>query len=515
MPYVDSTWGGPFNGTEAQPYAAVPADRFTTGVWYIKAGTTLALAAEHYLDNNLTIGRYGTGANPIITRTGNAMPAYNYSNVLIENLNIRGTGTGIGIIAQGVTNFIIQDCTIHNFETAISANNSTSLTIQRNTFTGTSGTFGIKSQTLSGDVASLVITGNIFTGIGTAIWLIASDPSNTIGKYTGLSITNNTFTTINDSCIRVVGGANVNEVGAETKDVTGVSTIVSSVAWPVPWTAGQKIFLAGYTFPANFGLFTVASVSGTTLTVAETSLNAAETAGTFKGAYLIDATRAYISPTITGNIMSTIGGTPIDVSNFIGGTISNNSIYNSTFISATSAGIEIQAASNVTVDRNYVSEINGDTFDGMGIFFDGGCDSCTASYNVITDLNSATADNGSAGFAVFYSTGCSITKNNVVACYRGIWAGGTGGTGHVVTGNTFNHCTIGIAVNSSPPASTYTFSGNLITSCTAGLRDSSAGQTITGNTFVSNATNDTGAHPDVAPLLKQRTTSVLTCGTGV
>lgn len=501
--YFDSNW--PVNGSGANPTDPIRDETgtaFGANVWYMAAGSTWDMGGTTGTGSNGTeLRKYGTGADPVVTGT-NATALLDIStanSVLFDGIRFErgGSVSGFCINADQVGNgatpgLTMRNCTLAgNHTTGVTCNRSDNVLIQNCTFTGGTTQTGIKSTAQSGaDTNNLHILGNTFSGIGAGVTCFVSDTSDTNGKFAGLRIEGNTFDNILGSPITMRSAANSISTSATTS-VTAPSTLTRSSAWPVTWAVGKKIFLGGFTNAPNFGLKTVATLSGVTLTVSETDLTT-EGAALNKGIYLMDADQAFIAPRIVGNTITRAGQTPMLIDNFIGGLISGNTITDSTGSGANAAAIEMLAFHGVVVENNTIRNMRtSGTVDAMGVFADGGCENCVIRGNDISDLPGTAQDNSGAGLAVFYAINCTFYGNVVKNAKRGFWAGGTAGTGHTVHNNTFAECDIGYRANGSPPVGSITVRNNLMIDNAVGISDS-ASSVVAGNAWWRNAVDNAG-----------------------
>jgi len=101
--YIDAAWGGPFNGTETEPYAVAPV--LTAGNTYLfKGGGTYQQAANLNLNAaGITLGTYGTGVSALGAATVSdktVRTALGADNATIQDLTIDA--------ADGLANHVIQ-----------------------------------------------------------------------------------------------------------------------------------------------------------------------------------------------------------------------------------------------------------------------------------------------------------------------------------------------------------------------------------------------------------------------
>lgn len=498
--YYDSNAATNGDGlTAATPYNTETGTAFGTDTWYLFAGSTWDMGGtQGTTGNNCQLLKHGDGADPVVTgsNASGVITIATANGVVFTGIEFLKTGAVQGnvITAQQVgeapstAGLTMTDCKMSGGTAGLMADRSDNVTITRCLFGGATNAYGIRAKAQTGaDVTNLKVRGCTFT-CGAGLELFVSDTSDTDGKFTGLEITDNAFIGQLGSPITMRNQANSISTTATTS-VTAPSTLTRNTAWPVAWAAGKKIYLGGFTNVANFGEFTVASVSGTTLTVSETTLTT-ESAATGKGIYLMDADQAFIAPIIKRNYISGSGQTPMLIDNFIGGVISDNTIVDSTGSGANAAAIEMLAFKRTVVERNVIRNMNtSGTVDAMGVFADGGCQDCIIRYNHVSDLPGTAQDNSGAGYAIFYAERCKVYSNIAENCKRGFWAGGTAGIGHTVYNNVFSECDIGYRTNSSPPASSLTMKNNLVIGCTVGISDS-ASSVVSTNAWWQNTTDN-------------------------
>lgn len=501
--YFDST--NPVNGdglTPATPYNTPPVTAFGADTWNLAAGSTWDAGASALTGTTNTIlQKWGTGPDPIIQ--GSANPLLNISTAnqvtITDVVFVRtGGGGGTGLAASftgaapSTSGLTMTRGGFVGFGVCLNLDRSDNATLDSVSFSGTTSTLGISAGAFNaGDVTKLKIRNCRFTG-GAGLSFTVSNTADTDGKFTDLELTDNTFFNMPGSAITMRCSANSISTTAATS-VTAPSTITRDSAWPVSWAAGKRIFLGGFVNPANFGLFTVASVVGSVLTVVETSL-ISEGSATGKGVYLIDPDQAYINPQILRNTIRDTGQTPMLIDNFVSGRIANNTIINSAGPNINAAGIEMLAFQDTVVEDNFIKGMRtSGSVDAMGIFADGGCTNVQIRRNYIADCPGTDRDNSGAGIASFYSIGCVFESNIVVNCKRGYWAGGTAGSGNIVRQNTFANNRVGYRTDSNPPAGYTTANFNLFINNDVALHDSSSSTIATNSYWRNTVDSATGA----------------------
>jgi len=121
--YIDPTYtGSNQNGSSSRPYNSWSKFSINSGNTYLqKAGTTATSGTIAFTGkNNITLGSYGSGAKPRITRSGsgNAIIYITSSyNVTIRDLEITSTGSwtsGITIQGSASANNLIKNVWIHH-----------------------------------------------------------------------------------------------------------------------------------------------------------------------------------------------------------------------------------------------------------------------------------------------------------------------------------------------------------------------------------------------------------------
>lgn len=106
--YIDPSYTGSYqNGSQSNPFNSWTKVNFSSGNTYLqKAGTSAFSGIISFTDKtNITIGAYGSGARPQISKsgTGNSIIYItNSSNITIKDIELTSTGSWVaGIIIQG------------------------------------------------------------------------------------------------------------------------------------------------------------------------------------------------------------------------------------------------------------------------------------------------------------------------------------------------------------------------------------------------------------------------------
>lgn len=127
--YVDSAWGGPFNGTESQPFATVASGTLGENDWLVRAGSVVAMGATQLSSgNNTTIRKLGAGPDPEFTFTGNGLNCSTASGaVVVEDIKLTrlstqgGTGANFTQMSGGSASATLRRCTLTNWTDSIQA----------------------------------------------------------------------------------------------------------------------------------------------------------------------------------------------------------------------------------------------------------------------------------------------------------------------------------------------------------------------------------------------------------
>ena len=208
MIYVDPTHGNDSNdGSESSPIQSLNQAMNMIGnntELLLKAGQTYTVPSTlHISQTNLVIGRYGSGANPVLSRvSGGGVSTINIfsgaNGVTIQNITFDspyGVGandvankTGVSGIYIGGTNVAVRDCTFLNIDDAINENgNPTGVLVEDNTAPLTTGIRGYfdwvqgQEQTIVGNVVANSTREHIVRMV----------------DWTNVSIENNNFTNLN------------------------------------------------------------------------------------------------------------------------------------------------------------------------------------------------------------------------------------------------------------------------------------------------------------------------------
>jgi len=442
-----------------------PASFGSNDTWRLVGGTTLDMgSAALTTGNNAVIEKFGGGADPIITGANSTLlNSSTATGVSISDIQIVRSGgvSGTGYECGQTTNTNLQRCTITGSQTNISANDAVGLTVNACTIGIASTEYGVRTTQATTTCSNWTISNNTFGG-GVAVELQASSAARAAGRYTGLSITGNTFPASAGSAIVMQSVMNLT-TGSHTLEVLSSTTIqIAGGTWPA-WISGDVIYLTGFTNAANFGERTVVSVVGDTLTVSGTAL-VVEGPGPDKGAGLIDAARMFVAPDISSNTLTSQSQTPMLLASITGGgRITDNTItgqIGSDYVNA--AAIEmIYCKPGLIVDYNTIADSAGTfTVDNAAIFLDGGCDGVVVRHNVISRIARGQNDNSGQGVGFFFARNCRAELNVIENCYRGTWCGGVAGDGNVIANNEYRGNTIAVRVNSQPAAGAFTFSEN-------------------------------------------------------
>lgn len=120
--YIDPSYSGSYqNGTSSNPYNSWTKVTFSSGNTYLqKAGTSTSSGIIAFNDKtNITIGAYGSGPRPKISKSGNGNSIIyltNTSNITIRDIELTTSGSWVaGIIIQGSAsnNNLIENVWIH------------------------------------------------------------------------------------------------------------------------------------------------------------------------------------------------------------------------------------------------------------------------------------------------------------------------------------------------------------------------------------------------------------------
>lgn len=503
--YVDGNSAVNGSGTELSPFNAVAGNSLTgSNTWLFKRGSSLNMGAATLASGNSVImGAYGAGPRPIITGTGNLWSCSTANSaIVVEDIHFLkagatgSTGVDASLMSGGSASFTMRRCRVEGFIEAFKGERSLRITLDTNEFVGDSSSYGVVAKANSNNNCdNWVVSSNEFR-IGGAFFLEVSNSTTQTGSFNNLIVRGNKFFGGSANSINLASPTSQSN-SALYLSVTAPSTVqaFSDAAGTIPaalpaWGVGSKVFLAGFSDRANFGLLTVASVSSNTLVVSETSLQT-ESRGQNKGIHVRDATRAFNNVLIEDNVLNAPPATPMNLNACISPVVRRNKILGATGTSVVSAGIELI---NVLRGSVYENEITGLTVsasvqavDGMGIMIDGASEDCGVYRNRISSLSGLPGvENSGAGLALFECKNCHAFSNIVTDCKNGAWVGGPGTTGSV-RNNTLADCGEGIEVNSSPATGVIGVSNNLIAGNDAVGTVSSAG-TSTNNWFWNNAT---------------------------
>lgn len=474
--YVDGLAAVNGDGSQATPYNAIPSANFSANTWLLKAGSVLTIGStQHAVASGAAIGKYGTGDDPVIIgNPATALMIFNNTSITISDIRLVRSGAvgGNGIHCGGgsAADITIQRGAIVGFGNGLFADKTQRLTVSGTEIAGC--TNGIQASSRDGvDCADWNIDGNNWHDNGTDLYLrIGENSTYTAGAWPRLTINANTFT---NSSVTPIQLQSAEKLAYQSVSITAPSTIVRSGGWPA-WPLGSKIWLANFDQRANFGQFTISSISGNNLVVSETTLVNEALSGATKFIFLDrDDTKA-TDLKITGNIISGSGQTPILLDTVTRAVITGNTVTNSILSGVGAAAIELVNVDSAVVSRNFVDGMHTAVFDGMGIMLDLVTRNCTVSRNFIARCYAGTTDNSGAGLAIFSCFSNTFSANVIEACNRGIWIGGYGTASNVVSGTTALRCTIGLRTNSTPLAADNTIINTALIDCATAISEGSA-----------------------------------------
>jgi len=496
-------------GSESSPYNAVPSNTLTGGnTWlFDRAGVLNMGGATLASGNNVIMGAYGSGSGlPRIIGAADLWScATATSPILIEDLHfVRNAAVGgIGVRCSqmsGASSFTMRRSIIEGFGTQMNGDRTSRVTLDRVQFIGGSTTFGIQATATSGNNCDDWTLAGCQFDVGAATLLQTSTSTSTTGAWNRLRIVGSRFngSTANDINLGMPTSQTNSNLWLR---VTAPSTVqaFTDEAATIPsnlpaWAPGSTVFLAGFSNRANFGLFTVSSVSTNTLVVSETSL-ITEAVGRNKGIHLRDVNRAFSDVLIEGNVISSPGATPMNLNGIRGLQVRGNRISGGRGVGAVSASIETINVLGGLVEgndiRNMFVSSGVQTVDGMGIMFDGASEDCVGRDNYVSDLTPTTTatPNSAAAFALFESKNCRFTSGVAERCHRGLWVGGPGTTGSARQ-LTLNACTRGYEINGSPAAAAIALRNSIVQGCGTTGTDA-ATSTIDSVTYHNNASGST------------------------
>jgi len=506
--YADSAAPGGGNGTEALPYNTIPGNALGSNDWFIRAGSVFALGASQLTaGNNCTARKWGSGANPVFTFTGEGFSSATATgNVLLENIDLvrlgsrGGTGVNFTQMSGAGASATLRGCSITNWTACVQGDRCRKLTVEDCTLAGNNGTYGIRGRahaTVNCDGWS--IQRNTFD-CGIDLELFVSNTDCSLGSFNDLHIADNVSSPSGASGTSILLGnssMNATDYGA-TASITGAGSgggnlvrNANSPVWPA-WQTGTVLFLAGWANAANFGTVTVTGGGGTR-TVAVTNLTATlvnESDGIGKGVGVRDPLRAMNRPVVRGNIIRGRGETPIFMHNLIGGVLEDNQIIDTVATGTVAAAFEGFNCYRTLARRNVVNGITGPVgVDAMGLFWDGACQECVSIDNTYRNIRPTTeASNAGAAMASFFSLDCWHLNSVAENCILGFWGGGVatrGGMGNASIGG----CDIGVSINNQPAAGSMTIRSNAIERCIQGIRDSSSAWVL-GNSWLQNGVDN-------------------------
>lgn len=497
--FVDPTAAPGGNGSQGAPYNAIPGANFgSNNLWRLKVGTVLDMGAtQHAVGNTVLIKPYGDGSlrPTILSAAATALMVFSNDDVSLEDLILRRSGAvggnGVNIGGGAAQRFRALRTRIEGFGNGVYADKAQSPLLQECDFAGN--TVAVQGAARDGvDCTNWQIIRNDFSGNGTDLLLrVSENGTYTAGAFDGLDVLSNTFsnaiaTAIQLNCAAYVSTGNI--------AVSGPSTLTRSANWP-SWPVGSQIFLTNFANRANFGLFTVASVSGTTLTVVETTL-VIEASSAGKQVWLWRADRMFRRLRMIRNTIRGTGATPVLLDTMLGGEIYRNTIESCIVNGVGAAGIETGNCDGLWVERNDIADMRTAVFDGMGVFLDNAVRNARVVRNRIEDCRGGANDNSGAGLAIFNCVDNILSANVVKGCKRGVWMGGAGTTGNKIDHNTIYRCAIAARINSSPLAASNSLRNNTLVECAVDFADD-ANQTKSGN--VSGTRADLGLGEDLRP----------------
>jgi hypothetical protein len=483
------------DGTSSStPYNAVPSNTLTGGdTWlFDRAGVLNMGGSTLSCGNNVIMGAYGSGGLPQIIGAGSELFSCSTASqpITIEDIHFRrnaavgGIGLRISQMSAGTARFTARNVIVDGFGTAMNGDRSRNVTLDRVQFIGPSNAFAIQATATSGNDCDDWLMAGCQVNTGGGLLLQTSSSTSTTGAWNRLRLIGNRFSgsTTNDINLSMPTSQ---DNSALYLRVTAPSTVeaFTDAGGTIPaalpaWAASTPVFFAGFSNRANFGLFTVSSVTSNTLVVTQTSL-LTEGLGQNKGIHNRDPARSFIDPLIEGNIIYSPGATPMNLNGLRGGRVRKNRISGGRGVGKVSAGIECINTLGLMVDQNDIREMFADigvqTVDNMGIMFD------------ISDLTPTTVatPNSGAGIALFESLNCRFDATVVERCHRGAWVGGPGTAGSVRM-MTANACRRGFEVNSSPAAAAIALRNSIVQECAeTGVNNASA--TIDSVTYFNNA----------------------------
>jgi hypothetical protein len=252
------------------------------------------------------MGAYGSGSGlPRIIGSGDLWSCATATTpIVIEDIHfIRNAAAGgVGVRASQLSgasaNFTMRRSIIEGFTSSFNGDRSKAVTLDRVRFVGPSNSFAINATATSGNNCDdWAILGCEFD-VGCATLLNTSTITSTTGAWNRLRILGNRFNSSTANDINL-GMPTSQANSAKWLRVTAPSTVemfddeAATIPASLPaWEPGATVFFAGFSNRANFGLFTVSSVTTNTIVVTETSL-ATEAIGRNKGIHLRDVNRAF------------------------------------------------------------------------------------------------------------------------------------------------------------------------------------------------------------------------------
>jgi len=386
--YIDPTVTPGGIGTIGDPAASFPGTINASTEYLIKAGTTLDVGTGQVISskNNVTVGRYGDGADPIITGTTSGARITiggTTSNFTVHNINFIATATTGSLIyvnTTGGTN-LIDHCTFIGLSTA-----SGGASISLNT------ALAITGLTISN---CTIDKGNY------GISCLVNTPGLT---YSGITISGNTITNTNLDPIRL---SVESTAGAwSTSNINNVTISGNTIDRCAGHIRVRNGNLTDRMNPVNLG---------SNITLSNNRL-----------------TNSALTNTAANQ------GAAIALHGCTGGVVSGNYLYN-----CFCAGGQIETGSNsgLLIENNYVEHsVSNNGIDAVGIFDDEGNVSSTVRYNTIVDCPgygvANPPPNYGGGIATYRARNSRYYGNLIKASGRGFTYGDPLETGNMMYNNT-------------------------------------------------------------------------------
>ncbi|MCB1057056.1 MAG: IPTL-CTERM sorting domain-containing protein [Acidobacteria bacterium] len=321
--FVDNTHGGPFEGTQANPFATMAAaeaasapndiirvregDGTATGQnagFSLKPGQRIfGGAADLILDGDLieagagvsvhgnTAGNGFNLADDSVIRglridpsTGDGLAGNAVSNVLIENVVINPSGTAGGISLTGQTGgFTFASSAI----TAASSSSGTAVAIS-----GGSGSFDFSGSTIAKAGGGLILVGGVMGG---TFDFTGSAPTLSSGSSDGIALNNNTGSTFTFDTLGAITTGSGSGIRIDASGTVNLGTVAAVSA-----TGGSALDIAGTTVvKTGGGTLTFPSLSSTNGTLG-IRLNGVAPAVAVTGATTVSNAGAGIDLTSSG-----------------------------------------------------------------------------------------------------------------------------------------------------------------------------------------------------------------------